>query len=73
MLECKDCPDNYLYKIYKQYLIAFENDESKAGEAFNKLCLEVRDPRNIIELINDITDGDCESCLKYKYLYKEVI
>lgn len=72
MNKCNQCDNNYLYRIYNNYIETFNGDVKKAGNAFNKLCIKFGDPRPIIELLNDITNGNCESCMKYKSLYENI-
>lgn len=73
MLKCKQCNDNYLYKIFVEYMETFNNDSKKAGRAFNILSLRIGDPRPILLLLHDITDGSCERCNKYKSLYDKIV
>lgn len=73
MSVCKECRDNYLYKIYIGCLAAYDGDVKQAGIYFNRIIMNSKDPRPILVLINSMINGDCTECEKYRELYESYI
>ncbi len=71
-MNCKNCKDNYLLKIFQQCMNHHEvyND---ALEEFTYICTRCKDPRSSVMILYSISDNDCETCKKFKEYYKSFL
>ena len=61
-MDCNNCKDNYLGKIFKKCMK--ESDiYSEVLEKFDRICLKSEDPRSSL----------CEECKKYRKYYEEYL
>jgi hypothetical protein len=71
-MDCRNCEDNYLYSIFES---CFKNTVN-ADEAlirFDRICSRSEDPRNPLEIINNMNHNDCAKCKEYRKYYKDYI
>ena len=71
-MDCKNCKKNYLLKIYNTCIN--NHDIFNDGlEEFHNICTRSNDPRSSVMILYSLMNNDCETCEKYRELYKRFI
>lgn len=71
-MNCSNCDDNYLRKIFNSCMIKYVNPSDALIE-FDKIIYNSKDPRNSLTIISAMYRNDCNNCKKYKCYYKDYI
>ena len=68
-MNCKECKDNYLRKIFMECLKQSSTTEEGLNK-FDRICLQSGDPRNPLTIVSSMSNNECSRCREYEKYYK---
>lgn len=71
-MECRNCSNNYLYKLFGYCLNTYSPVEL-ALEKFDKYCVDSGDPRNLLTILSTMYNNTCDNCKLYSKYYDNIL